>query len=376
MNRLKYWFTQRFKNKSGGESSSTKSLFKLAPCTFILAFVLGIPLSSPLKFGHLILVLVAFLLRVWLTYCNLRPLQLNIDSVNQMSYYSLAYLSFWLLAKKSRAIVQFISSNPHSTAKVRKLDILTFLFYFVVTVLTYIPLFDEEELESDKEAFVPKFLDFSPTLKEITFTLLLLYHTIWLQLSPLCAIIYALGYRVLFEFKMNTLTSLFTSFHPVNYRPFLAKLKSVRERQKQFESIFSCFLFLSLSYNFLATVFFFLNVKLLTSQGKSFYYYYIVYCLFLQMMCIGWIFFVSFYNEKLKQTSDSVSAQLEMQLGENLPANSSLINFLQKKIHMSINEPLTACKMVTVDRQIVLATATSCVSFAVLVIQINNGALA
>ena len=375
MSRLKNWFKRVFDNKTEDEISSTKSLFKLAPCTFIIAFILGIPLSSRSKSWHLLLFLASVLLRLRLACSDLDSSRLDF-AVAQLVYYGLALVTFCFFFKKRTQVVKFISSYPHLAPRLRRIDIVSLISYSMVLILLCYPLSDEGELALVMKAFPMSFLDHSPTLKHILFAMTYSYHLIWIQIAPLCVVMYALGYNVLFEYKWNILASICSSLHPVDYSPLLAKLKSVSDKQKQFESIFSCFLFVSLFYNFLATVFFFLNVIFLISKGKSFYYCYIFFCLFIQIDSIGLVFFVSHYNKRIEAFSSSVSTQLELQLGKNLPVNSSLIIFLQKKIHEYINEPLTACEMVTVDRKIVLTTAASCVSFSVLLIQINNGALA
>ena len=370
MNHLKNWFTRKLNNKTEDESSSRKSFFKLAPCTFIISLIFGIPLSSPRQIRHFILFAVTLLLRTWLTYGELSGMKITSELSIRLVYYSLSYTTFFLFLKKSSSIADFISLGPHSVAKVHKIDVLSLLFYSLVLLFLSFPMSDEL---SEKD-FVPSFVTFSPTFRHILFTFNLAYHIIWVEMGPFCAVVYALGYHVLFEYKWSVLTSIH-HLHPVDYSQFLVKLNSVSDKQKRFESIFSCLLFVSLFYNFLATAFFFHNFRVLISQGLTSYYYYTFYCLFLQIVSIGLVFFVSHYNERIKAFSSSVSTQLELQLGKNLPNNSSLIIFLRQKIHESINEPLTACKMVTVDRQIILATAASCVSFAVLLIQINNGAL-
>ena len=371
MNRLKSRFT--FENKSEDESSSTKSLFKLAPCTFIIAFILGMPLSTATTFRHLSLFLANLLLRIWLSYSELSTLNMTFQPFARVNHYLAAYVTSYLFFKNSRKIVTFISSGQSLAPKLRKIDILCLLLYSVVVTLFYCVALNIE-FRGPKSAL--SFLDGSPAFKRIVLSILTFYQITWLQLAPLCAVVYALGFCVLFEFKVNTLASLLHDFHPVNYRPLLTKVKSVSDRQQQFESVFSCFLFVSLFYNFLSTIYFLYNLTLLVSHSNKYSYYLIIYNLFQQAICIGLIFFVSFHDERLKESTNRVCGRIELQMGENLPANSCLITFLRKKIYKTINEPLTACKMVTVDRQIVLATAASCVSFAVLLIQINNGALA
>lgn len=364
---------QLFHSKTEDSCSSKKSFFRLAPCTFIIASILGIPLSSHSKSWHRILLLATLSLRVWLTYTNIRPdFTFSLASIAQLSYYILGYMTFILIYRKKSDIASFVKSNAHLRWKLRKIDLLSLFLYSLVVVIIAIPLMQHKQMEYEANWAHSSFL----SLKKLLFSLLFFYQIIWLQMAPLTAILYTLGYCVLYNLKCRTLAQIFTHWDSVNFRPLLFRLKIVSKKHQQFEAIFGPLLLICLIYNFILSVYFFYNLKLVSAEkggGRGgMYYFFIAFFVYIMSICISLILCVSHFNEKLKDLSNFVSDEIKTRLSDNFPANCPVITFLEKQINKTINEPMTACKLVTVDKQTVLAIAASCVSFAVLLIQIHD----
>ena len=294
--------------------------------------------------------------------------------LNCLVNFSLGYATLWLILRKRSEIVHFLSSDPASVPKLRKIDLLclflhsTLTFIFILPTVTY-----PNVLEAREKLFAP-FLIFSPPLKRIVLFILLLLDISWFQLTPFCIVLYTLGYYNLYAFKLTVLTDILNTKDPINCHYITHKLKCVSIKQHKFESIFGPFLFLVLCYNSLASIHFFYALKKVTTDHSPQFYYFLAYSLFIQVMCISMILFVSCYNEKLKDLSTFVLDQLESKLLKTSIVDYSMVNWLYKKIN-AINQPLTVCKMMNIDRQIVLAIATSCFSFSALYIQMNNATL-
>lgn len=363
--------------------SPGKSFIRLIPLTQLSCVAAGIFLCNPTRKWHMVWSLVTVLLRLWMAYCYASEeikARGTIESINEVTFYSFTFVSYILLAKKKSSTVQFLSSEKLSPVDLRKVDLLCLLFYLGAVAMTTIPEVESPILFGlNKKKVFGSLLRSFPTVESIMCFLSLVIYNFWFQLAPLFSVIYALGYMVLYSCKLNALNFIETNLHQLDHRSLMLKLKQVKCKQKQFESIFGPFLLLVLGNNFLATMYFFLILKLMIADESGLYYnyclYYIAYCVHIEIICIGLIFCIAHYNAKIKDLSDEVLGQIEAKSSGNLHLNFLLVKYLQEKINKSINDPLTACGMVNVDRQIVLGIAASCISFAVLLIQINNGAL-
>lgn len=373
---LKNWLGRVLFKMSTSDQVGQKSLFKLIPFTFVNSFIFGVPLSAEVKFHHRILFSVSLSLRLWVSYVYFKKnieRQVRMDIINQWTFYTLSYVTLGVFVRKRVRIANYLLLDPSLGPKLRKIDLLSLLFFLATLGLTLMPLLIGGLHESNEQILVPSFFDFCPLLKRIIFWTLSVLYTLWFHLVPLCASIYALGYCVLYDFKYRTLATISDNWATPHV--LILKLRGVSLRQEQFESTFGPFLLVCLFYNFIVSVYLFCTLKLLNSEGLKHYYFYITFCFYIQAICIGLILSVSHFNEKLKVLSNLLLGQIKLKLGQDLQVNSCLINFWQNEINNSINEPLTACKLLVIDRQIVLTIAASCVSFSVLWIQINNGAL-
>lgn len=383
MSCVKNRFESLFRKNKKTSISNEKPLFRLIPWTQLGFLVAGIVLFNPTRKRHVVWSFLTILLRLWLCYSYVSErikTSSTIETMNEFTFYSFAYGTYILLVKKKSKIVHFLSSEPLSAVNLRKVDLLCVAFYLGSVLLTTIPVVESPILfESNKKMLLGSLFTSCPIIRTILCILFLALFIFWFQLSPLCSTTYALGYTVLYSYKVNALNCISANLHQMSHQSLILKLKEVKSKQKQFESIFGPLLFIVLCNNFLATIYFFLILKLMISEAGLIYYnyclYYIAYCVLIVTTCIGLIFYIAHYNGKIKDLSDEVSEQIEAKSGEHLHSNYLLVNYLQRKVNKSINDPLTACGMVNVDRQIVLGIAASCVSFSVLLIQINNGAL-
>lgn len=357
-----------------------KSLFKTIPFVSLNCLLLGIPLSSSLKVLHLVLYAVALLLR----FCMLGlALQDDIRMVTPMIslgdffLHCMGSITFCVLMKKRSGIVAFLSSDSSSTSKMRKIDLLWPIIFFVPFLLEYAALCtDVNVFKYYKGKFLLSALDSHRTVQRVLIQLLVVVHLVWFGMEPLCVFIYALGYCVLYNHKLNVLTSISNKWHVNNFKSILLKLQSVTQKQEQFESAFGPFLFICLCYNFVSSVLFIYFLDFIYSnRSKGDFSHAVASRFFIQLISMGLVFLISIYNEKLRKLSFQISEQLELKLTESASEKFLAVTYLQSKINKSINRPLTACKMVTVRRQVVLTIAASCVTFSVLLIQINNGSL-
>lgn len=317
--------------------------------------------------------------RLWISYSAIKydlKRDITMIFINQIAVCFLGYLTLILFLRKRREIVTFLKSDASLAPKFRRFDLIFPIFFLGPIVFHYIPLLSAKfSFELYEKKFLGSIFAFCPILQMIMSHLVLISTLTWFQLAPLCAILYSLGYSILFVYKVNTLTSISENFNSTQYKCILLKLTSVSVKQEQFESIFGPFLFICLCYNFLSTVYLIFVLQVIFLNRSLHLSSFAASCLCIQAICIAFIFFISIYNEKLKKLSMRISSQLELNLIDNCPAHFWVVSYLQNRITSCINEPLTAWKMVTVDRQVILTIATSCVTFSVLFIQINNGSL-
>lgn len=368
-----------FRNRFAGENSTANSLFKVAPFTYIASLFFGVPLITPVKGHHEMLSVVTLLLRCYSVYAALIydfTSEFSIVFLNQLALSFLGFVTLWLFINKRASIISFLSSDTASAPKLRRTDILCPILCLGPLLLQILPaLCSSVSYLYHKNKLVGSFFDFSPILEYTVFSVFFALALNWFQVVPLCVILYSLGYCVLYTHKMTVLASISSNWHCITYSRILKMLKDVSAKQEQFEATFGPFLFISLCYNFLSTVYFIYGLKLTISSRMAHLYYFMASCLLVQIICIGLIFFISICNEKVKKLSMFVSDQLESKFDQDISMTFLMVNYLQNKINSCINEPVTACKMVNVDRKIVLTIATSCVTFSVLFVQINDGAL-
>lgn len=368
---MKNCFVQLFRKE---DEDAKKSVVKVIPFTCLYSFFFGIPLVSPFRFRHLILLSVTLSLRIWATYqyyvfnINVRP---AIELSTVTAIYAIAYVLFYILVKRRIEIVKFISSDASLAPRMRKLDLIWLLFYSGMLIHAYFWYIHLVSKSETVESFlIPVFSPFVRSSMLFTFMVL---NIMWFELSPLCVTLYFLGFNVLYSYKLNTLNSILNE--SMSARNILMEMKKVSIKHHQFETTFGPFAFFCFCYSFFATVYFFFNLKLVIQAGKSYYYYSICFCLLVVTLCFGMIYLVSCRNERLRLLTNLLLDQLEAKLIDGSPGNHFMIFYLRNKISTAINEPLTACRMVFLDRQIIFAFLGSCVSFSVLYIQINNGAL-
>lgn len=360
------------------------SLFRSIPFTQIHAAIVGAPLSKPWSQWHVIWSVAILLARLWVTWIFLEyniKRNKSIETLNDLAFFFLAHVTYILILLKKNLIIDFLASEGSSAPKLRKIDLLGPLVYGVIIVITIIPAIGSKNaMDRFKRLFLSSIPDSFCTLSNIlVFTLQILYK-LWFQLAPICAVIYALGYQVLYYYKVNVLKSISSNLNSLTLNGFLAKLKQVIHKQKQFESIFGPFILYCVCYNFFVNVYIFIHIQRLVSQEReidfsNFSLYYIAYSVLVEAMSIGLIICISRCNEKIQSLSSDISDLIEVKLSKDLACNFLLVKYLQKKMHTSFNRPLTAHKIVDINKRVVLTTTASCFSFAVLLIQINNGAL-
>lgn len=374
----KNWFTSFFR-RSLGEKDNRKCLFKFIPFVHINSLLLGVPLITPAQVHHRMLHIFSLLAHIFV-FCFL--VKRNFEQKNSMVivsdllYNSMGMIAFFLLLKKRKCIVDFISSDESLAPKLKRIDTVwtltfsSFLFleYFCVHLSPLLYEFYETK-------FLLKFLNSFPTLQRILIHLMAIGYVIMFQTEPMCLVLYSLGYCVLYSYKFGVLKSTSSSWQVDSLRATLLKLQSVTKIHDQFERTFGPFLLVLLCYNFVSAVYFIYFLNLLISSGVLEMYYTGAFTLFSQLISIVLILVISIYNERLKKLSLDLSDQLELNLGGNSVENFLMVKYLQCKIVKCINQPLTACKMVTIRRHIVLTIITSCVTFSVLFIQIYNGSL-
>lgn len=370
----KSWFTFSFGHNRGDEISVHFSLFKMMPFNCISCLLFGVPLSKSTKLGHILLFLLSGILRFLISYTILRhdiKKDATLATVNQVAIYILGFPSFWLFMRRKKQIVRFLSSDPSLAPKLHKIDLLCPLMYSVIATLQMLPFILTPSIISFYENTVmPASLDFCPPLKHTLFASLLVLSISWFHLAPFSVGLYALGYCVLYSSKLTLLNSI--SEKKTNYQDVLIQVKSVYTKHEHFESSFGPLLFICFCCYFISTVNMIYIFKILYTNQLTFYYYFLAYSLLVQFMSAGLVLFVSIYNEKLKRMSILLLGQLELQLGET-SLGTLMISYLQKRIWQVTNEPLTAWKMVTVSRQVILTVTASCITFSVLFIQIISG---
>lgn len=359
------------KRKEPGQS------LKSIPFVSINFLLLGIFHSSS-KFWRFTFDFVASLLHLGMSYVVIRydvRMEPSIFSFSICLHHCMGMSAFLLLMRKKSEIRSFLTSNSSLAPKLRKIDILWPLAFSVPVILEYVVLYLHPRTHY-KGRFAIAALDHSPTLQLALVHLCFIVYMTWFELEPLCLILYSLGYCVLYNYKFDVVSSIFYGEHVNTFPSILLKFQSVTRKQQQFESVFGPFLLISLCYNFISTVFFIYLLNVLLINPRSYDLYHVLTGrLFLQAVSVGLIFVISIYDNKLKKFSRQIADQLELKLAECSAKDFLVITYLQRKIDSSINKPLTACEMVTIQRHVILTIATSCVTFAVLLIQINNGAL-
>lgn len=372
MLKVKNWFKQTNFN----EKTHQVSLFSTVPCTYITCIIFGVPLSYPRRTHHLVVYFVSFALRLFQSYIMMEPAisgGMTMISINYLLSMVLSYTLYGLFLQKREAIVQFLSSASE-VSKMKSIDRLQPLLHFGPILLSELGFLASSAKPYQKDWFGST-LACCPTVKLALHHLMFLLGLTLFQTSTLCMVMYALGYCLLHAEKSSVLTSISKNWKSVEYEVIINQLKSVADKQEHFECIFGPFLFICLCQTFLITVYLIYMLQQVIQHYFPQWTCLIFSASLIQVSSIGLIFFVSICNDRLKRQAASVSSQMEANLSGHSARTLWLIGHLQKKIKHTINEPLTACKMMTVDRQIVLSIAASCVSFSVLYIQINNGAL-
>ena len=378
MRPLKDWLTCFSSRKTGDGNSAKKSLLRLVPCTSIVCCAFGILLTTPTRVHHVLLFGATALVYLWVSLVMMRDNspreRASIEVVDAAIYYSLAQITLWFLWAKKSAMVNYLSCDVSWNERwtMRRTDFLWVLFSAGAVIHACSMSQSTEPFAS----LLTSGLDSHPRLKSILSVALSVLHKLWFEMAPLtCMTLYLLGFQVLYARKFHALASISRDWPLANPQSILLRMKQVSLKHQQFECVFGPFLFFCLCYNFLVTVYFIYSLKLLISEGKYASINIVVFSVFEQVICFAIILFISRRCEGLKDMAKALSDQLEARLADTPPASYSMVHYLQNKVHTSINEPLTACRMVVLDKQIVLAFVSSCVSFSVLFIQINNGAL-
>ena len=187
------------------------SLFKLMPCTHIHLIILGAPVCDCWKLWHIALLVVTSLIRLWMTW---RYLSRNfavseaIETFNEIAFYAYAYATFWVILRRLNLIFDFLASNYGASleSKMRKIDLVGPLIYVTMTATTVIPIIASRDVFEEFKNFVfPSFFDSFFILTKILILFYLVSYKLWFQLSPICVVIYALGYAVLYSYKMKVL---------------------------------------------------------------------------------------------------------------------------------------------------------------------------
>ena len=370
----KFWST---KAKSANETAQEVSLSRTVPFTHIICIIFGVPLSSPRKRHHLVTYLAFFLLRIVTSYGVLEPEMssgVSLVAIAHVLSLLFGFFVYWLLIQRREVIVTFLSSNAEAVGKMKNIDRLHPLMHCGPILLADITFSVSSVGPCQKELFASA-LDCCPTLRLVLCEAMLLLALFLYQTATLCMVTYALGYCVLYAEKSSVLTLIGRTWKSVEYDVIVRQLKSVSVKQERFESIFGPFLFICLCQTFLNTVDLIYTIQVVLFHRMNSLTLFVASGLLTQVSCVGLTFYVCICNDRLKSQAASVSFQMEQQLARHSATTLLLISKLQRRISETINEPLTAWKMLTVDRQIALSIAASCVSFSVLYIQINNGAL-
>lgn len=376
MHRVSHWSWKQVNPRHPPE----QSLFKMLPFTCLICLFFGVSLSNTTRKCRWLPLVCTLPPRLWIVYFGMKhdlEQDFFVIFLNQGADFFVGFVTLWLLIQKRNEIVSFLSSNLSLVPKLRRFDLLVPLFIFTPILFESLPLLKATHLLS---YFETKFLGSHLTYNFITrfiisFTICMC-TSIWFQLVPLGLVIYYLGFCVLDAERVDFLDCLSNNWRSTGYNSILRRVKVVSQKHQEFESIFGPFLFMCLCCYFTSTVYLISLVRmLLTNSQDGYLYYFFASCFIIQLMCIGMIFFISLFNEKVKHRAAVVSAQLEFELIQHSSATFLMINYLQSKICSSINEPLTAWKMVEVDRKVILTIVTSCVTLSVLFVQINNGAL-
>ena len=308
-----------------------------------------------------------------------------VEIFNEFAFYFFAYATYWAIFKKRNLIFDFLASNSDASleSRMRKIDLVGPLFYTALVVSKVLPLLASRDLyEMFKRSLFSSIPESYYILTKTLIIVSVIFYKLLFLLSPICVVLYALGYQVLYSYKMKVLRFISNNLNSITFNCLVTKLEQVARKHKQFESIFGPLVLFCLCYNFFATVYFFILLEKLTSgrslnfQPFDFYYFcYLAYCFLVEAIFIGLVICVSHCNDKIGGLSNDILESIELKLSQNLSSNFLLVDYLEGKIDNSFKEPLTAYKVVAVDKRVVFATAASCLSFAVLLIQINNGAL-
>ena len=366
---LSNWFRE---NKSN--SQKEVSLFKIIPFTYIICTFFGVSLSTHSKIHHRVTHFVFSLLRILCLYSFVRPEIYPGNAmkvINQTLFYLVGLIFYWLFIGRRKAIVTFLLSNASAISKMKSINILHPLLVLVPHLLTGMFFFFSSVRDYQKNLFGP-ISECCPSFALVLFYVIFSVGSLLFQ-PTLCMVMYVLGYCVLYTEKSSVLTSIGRNWKSVEYDVIVRQLKSVSDKQEHFECIFGPFLFICLYQIFSSTVQLIYLIRALLLYRSLICF--AASILLTQVSCVGLIFYVCICNDRLKSQAASISFQMEEQLVGHSATTLLLISKLQRRISETINEPLTAWKMMTVDRQIVLSIAASCVSFSVLYIQINNGAL-
>ena len=376
LDKLLVFFVRKFSDKT----SHQVSLFNSIPLTYGICLVFGVPLCNPTKVHHSIAFIISLVPRIIYTYFSLKydfENETPVIFINQLTIIALGFSFFFILSQKRSQIVTFLTCEPSLVSKFRRLELIYFFLFLVPIALYNLPIFFFPVIRgSIEQKFIGPPWQFCPTLHQIVGQFLLVLCLIWFQLIPLSVSLYSLGFCVLHSYKLNISASVRADCKCKDYSSVICKMQLISRKHSQFESIFGPFLFIGLCYNFLTAVYFIKMIDILLGKPPPFLFYFAAANVFAQATCFGMIFAISIYTQRTKEFLASISSHLEFELTQNSLGDFLMINYIRKKLDSLVNEPLTACKMITLDRQVILTIATSCVTFSVLLIQINNGALA
>lgn len=326
--------------------------------------------------------------RLAYSYDKLTQVKLGFVDVVIVIHLVFGFIALFVFARKRSDIVKFLTSLGHSSviALHRKLDLLCLLFSLVPIVADFLgELAEMRALRSelkDQFDFIWLFEGYNNFNLGFIFFLFAHFH---FELMPICVTLYSFGYYALYAQKVQTLNCISKKFSShidqqelsINYNSVMCELEAISEEQELFESTFGPFLFIALCNYFTAnlnSIAIMCNLLLLRKKSIEFpgFYYSLAHYLFDQAVCVGLIFFVSLFNGRLRKMSTELFNQLRSNLNESQSMTFLMVNLMENKIHNSINEPLTAWKVVTLDRKVILTIATSCVTFSVLILQIDK----
>ena len=374
MCRLRNFLRRLMNKKTGDEFIDAKSLFQLLPLTIVSCNLFGVPFCSSYKWPHWILISTLLIIRIWCTFDNFkfnldhnRP---GIQTLNEIAFYSISFVAYWFLVRNRKKMIAFLTSEASASPKLRKVDFMWLALFFAFIAHASGVTKDK----SERVLVLPNFQ--LPIVKDITSLIISLLELMFFDFCPhFCTIIYLIAFHVLYMHKLNVLQFICNKWQSKSPQVLFLQLREASLKQSTFEDVFSPFLLISLFANFCVSVYFFFNLKSIFTDNETSYKS-VIYSFCTEGFTFGVIFFISCRNERLKELSSALCDHLHLALIQQSSANYCMINHLEKKINEAINEPLTVCKLVTVERQLVLAFVSSCISFSVLFIQINNGALA